>query len=68
MVSYFRADEARRKELEARLVLLESALNTLDFTRLRSRCPELAGGGQTKVYLELGASGPVVVSDEKDMT
>jgi hypothetical protein len=68
MASYFRGDEARRRELEARLVLLESALKSLDFSRLRSRHPALAGGGHAKVYLELGQSGPVVVLDEKDLT
>lgn len=67
MASYFRADASLRKALEPRLILLESALKTLDFARLRSRHPELAGGG-ARVYLKQGKSGATVVIGEKCVT
>jgi hypothetical protein len=65
MSDYFRADEARRLELEPRLALLEAALKTLDFADLRTRSPELAGGSGAEAFLKQEESGPVVVSVKK---
>jgi diadenosine tetraphosphate (Ap4A) HIT family hydrolase len=66
MAAYFRADAVQRKQLERRLILLEAALKTLDFARLRSENPVLAGGSSAVVFLKQEKSGPaVIVSNDK---
>ncbi|BBO75813.1 hypothetical protein DSCW_32300 [Desulfosarcina widdelii] len=46
-----------REAIEAELVLLEKALSSFDFARLRSRWPVLAGGDDRPVFLVDGDSG-----------
>jgi hypothetical protein len=49
--TYFKSPAAGRRDMERRIAVLQQALKMLDFKRLRSEYPPLAGGSAGKAVL-----------------
>ncbi len=54
--------KADMPELERRVEMLKTALETFDFPQLRRRFPELAGSGEAAVALTRRGGGPLCVT------
>ncbi|RJP95337.1 MAG: hypothetical protein C4518_01475 [Desulfobacteraceae bacterium] len=48
-------------EAEAGISLLQTALKSLDFGRLRSSYPELQGGGENEIFLTTGPDDTLLI-------
>ena len=59
------ASHAIDKSTEAQLELLKQALETLDFQKLRSEYPELAGGSEHEVILAADDLGQIMIKIDK---
>lgn len=62
---YFHACPGDRQQLERIIELTRQALKSLDFGRLRTRYPQLAGGGDVVVILVANGGGFDIVLDEE---
>lgn len=67
IAAYFRAADENKHHLEGIIELTRKALAALDFGRLRSRHPQLAGGSDAVIELVETGGGFVVVVDGKTL-
>jgi len=59
---YFKSDPSENKDMiEAKIDLFQHALEDLDFGRLRSRYPELNGGGSDDIVLSAGSDKQLTI-------
>lgn len=62
---YFNAGPGERQQLERTIELSQQALKALDFGRLRTRYPRLAGGVDVVAVLVENGGGVAMVLDEE---
>lgn len=67
VAAYFRAADEKKQHFEGIIELTRKALETLDFGRLRSCHPQLAGGSDAVIELVETGGGFVVVVDGKSL-
>lgn len=63
--AYFKAGKDQKPKLEKTIEMIGQALETLDFSHLRSQYPALAGGTHQKVVLSKVDANLVIAIDDK---
>lgn len=62
IADYFRSPAENQAIMESEIALLKTALENLDFGRLRSEFPALQGGGPEKISLGAGTDNTLFIS------
>jgi hypothetical protein len=65
--AYFKADAKEKQRLESTIEVLRQALETLDFSRLRTQYPPLAGGTGRHIVLSCDNENLTIAIDGKKL-
>jgi len=62
IADYFKSSVENQEIMESEIALLKTALENLDFGRLRSEFPALRGGGPEKISIGVGKDSTLFIS------